>query len=270
MRRSLFAVFAVIGACGGSSSTPTIHHAAPQQQQATSSSSSMSGAPTPDAPFLREKPEAFDRRSVDACAYAGGYGFACIDAMMIEPDPIRVRYMRRLNDAQVVLSSKADGGGAPAHAELVECCNPIGAACGATKKAGHVDCPHMDDGYACLTAAEIKLTSSKTAKEARALHERACRCDWKRAQIPVMGGQLACDGENKPVNRRTALAALASSSSSSKLEEEEARDVIACGTCDAKTGPAACKAEMSRFRATDPELAHYIDRVHVTRCQVAR
>lgn len=192
---------------------------------------------------------------MDACAYTGGFGFACVDALLVEPDPIRARYMRRLSDAYARTELDDDTGG-PAHAEIVECCNASGP-CGADKKTGHGDCPRMDDGYACLTAAEVK---SAEKSDPKVFHDRACRCDWTRAQIPVMGGLLACDGPGKPVNRGKDVSVVMSST--------EAREVVACGTCDSHVGQGACEREVARLRRTDADLARYIERIHTTRCQV--
>lgn len=163
---------------------------------------------------------------MDACAWPNGR--ACADALVREPDPVRAKYMRRLGDAY------AAKGGAEKSEEVAECCNAAGP-CGAQKKIGHADCPRMDDGYACLIGAELGHAGA---------HARACACDPGRAQIPVPGGTLACDGDRPVVRARAA----------------EALETIACATC---ASPAACDAEMARV---DADLAAFIRRVIVTRC----
>jgi hypothetical protein len=241
------------GSAATSQQTPPSMASSDSAAPATAAAAAAATATAKTAPFIRERPQTFELKSVDACAYLGGFGFACIDALVAEPDPIRARYMRRLSDAYARLSRDEDTG-SPAHAEIVECCNSSGP-CGADKKTGHGDCPHMDDGYACLTAAEVQLTGKRNPK---LFHDRACHCDWKRAQIPVMGGELACDGPDKPVNRSKTVT----------MSSTEAREVVACGTCDAQTGPSACANEVTRLRSVDPDVARHIERVHVTRCQV--
>ena len=89
---------------------------------------------------------------------------------------------------------------------------------------------------------------------AKAAHAKACKCSSARAQIPVMGGYLACDGD-KPVERWR------------DMEVAVAKDVRDCGTCDAEAGPAACAREIGRLRASDAPLATYLETVHVPRCQ---
>jgi len=193
--------------------------------------------------FVRRPPPIDARRSVDACAYPGATSSACIDALVREPDPIRARYMRRLGDARVRV------GTAFLDADVAECCNSSGA-CGAEKRTGHADCPKMDDGHACLVAAEL-LRSQK--KDGTALHARACRCSWERAQIAVPGGSLVCDGPDRPTERHA-------------LAEE--RDVLACAACEPDAGSAACTNEIARLASSDPELSRWITHVHVVRCQV--
>lgn len=92
----------------------------------------------------------------------------------------------------------------------------------------------------------MALQEGRTAEWKAAL-ARACRCDPDRAQIPVMGRILACDGRDKPVERGKNLRARAE--------------------CDGIKGPAASKREVQRLAGSDPELSTYIATVHVPRCQ---
>jgi hypothetical protein len=195
--------------------------------------------------FVRARPDGGERRGLDACAYLGGMGFACLDAYLAEKDAIVKRYMRRLSDADARRAfdelQKNNPGGV-AHAELALNCADSGA-CG---KDG------ADDGYACLTKAEALVQEKKVA-ESKAAHARACKCSPERAQLPVMGGFLACDG-GAAVER------------GKNLTTAEAAEVRACGECDASTGPAACAKEIERLAKSDAELARYIETVHVPRC----
>lgn len=195
--------------------------------------------------FIRPRVEGGERSGLDACAYLGGLGFACLDAYLAEKNAIVKRYMRRLSDADARQSFDQFGKGEPegmAHAELALNCADAGP-CG---KDG------ADDGYACLTKAET-LTREKKGSEGKAAHARACQCGAERAQLPVMGGFLACDG-GTPVER------------GKSMSTAEAAEVRACGECDASTGPAACAKEIERLSKSDAELARYIETTHVPRC----
>jgi hypothetical protein len=203
-----------------------------------------------DAAFVRKLPSGppeQDLTGPDACAYTGWSGLACLKALLAEQDAVRRRYMRRLSDADARRALDALAGDEPsglAHAELASSCRDPG------------PCPGNMNwyGYACLTKAEAAL-QQKDLATSRAAHEHACRCDPKGAQIPVMGGLLACDGKDKPVRR------------SQILTTQEAADVHACGVCDAENGPAACAREVRRLATGDAALAKYIETVHVPRCR---
>lgn len=183
---------------------------------------------------------------VDSCAFLGGNGFACLHALLAEPDQVKRRYMRRLSDAYARLEIEVRKTGAwdgPPHIELALQCKLT------------EPCSRGGDGYACLTAAEASLRAKDFAVSRRE-HAQACRCSPERAQIPVMGGVLACDGPGKPVER------------GKDLSLGEAREIIACATCDAQVGPAACAAEIVRLKSTDAAIAGYLDTTHVPGCQV--
>ncbi len=202
-----------------------------------------------NTPFVRKRPD--ERNSVDACVYIGFMGFACIDALLKEKDPVKRRYMRRLSDADArqgyaAFTKKLYGG--VAHGELAFLCAESGP-CGELNAQGSL----QDDGYACLTKAEAALQQGEPASSKQA-HARACKCSPKRAQIPVMGGFLACDG-NKPVRRATSMPL------------SEAEEIRKCGECDEKDGPKACAAEIKRLTNTDADLATYLRTVHVPRCR---
>lgn len=190
---------------------------------------------------------------MDACAYLGGLGFACLDALIEEKDPVKRRYMRRLTDAaariEVDARKRGEWGGVP-HAEISFLCAESGP-CKRKNKNGDA----LDDGYACLTRAEMVLKEEKNAKKARKPHARACKCDAPRAQIPIMGGVLACDGPDNPVER------------GANLPLDEAEDVRACAECDAEKGPKACAREIDRLSSKDPEVARYLASEHVPRCR---
>ena len=216
-------------------------------QPAASASAASAGA------FIRERPLADEQHSgPDACAYIGGLGFNCVDALLEEKDPVKQRYMRRMSDADARQAWDALKRGEPngvAHGEMALLCAASGP-CGKTDKSGAI----MDDGYACLTAAE-GARDQKDDAGSKAAHARACKCDPRRAQIPVMGGFLACDGKDKPVER------------GQNLTTEEAADVRACAECDPDKGPAACAKEIKLLASSDAELAKYIETVHIPRCQ---
>ena len=199
--------------------------------------------------FVRERPT--DPQGMDACAYTGGLGFACIDALLAETNPAKKRYMRLLthSDARASFDELKKGNpGGVAHAEIAMMC----ADSGPCKQKGESG-DEMDDGYACLTKAESLHQEGDSA--ASAAHKRACACDHDRAQIPVMGGMLACDGKDKPVNRGTVLTT------------EQAKQVEACSTCDPKDGPSGCAAIMTMLERQDPEVVALIDKTVVPRCQ---
>ncbi len=215
------------------------------------SGSPSAAAPMPTGRFVRTAPE--EPAGVDACAYLGGMGFACVDALVSEKDPLKRRYMRRLSDAAACLERDArdkNEWGGTAHAELALECSDSGP-CG--KKTP--ENAWKDDGYACLTKAEIAANEDKDAAKARKAHARACQCDPIRAQIPVLGGLLACDGPNLPVER------------GKTCDLDEAKDVRACAECQAEGGAEACGKEIGRLLTSDVELADYLQKVHVPRCQ---
>lgn len=212
-------------------------------------------APEPLGPFVRKRPES-QPSGVDACAYRGFLGFACVDAIIAESDPVKRRYMRRLSDAAARIEKdnreKNEWGGV-AHAEIIAGCGTAGP-CGRAIPDWAAGKP--DDGYACLTKAEALLNESKKAtKESTQAHARACQCDPVRAQIPVMGGVLACDGPGKPVEHGT------------QLELSVALSIIACGWCDPDGGPKACTSEIERLKKDDAKLAAYVENTHAPRCQ---
>jgi hypothetical protein len=220
--------------------------------------------------FIRRRPTNDEARAggVDACAYTGGFGFSCLNALKAETDPVRRRYMRRMSDASA--RETFQGWMEPAHAEFSLECNDSGP-CRKTTANGIPG----DWGYACLTKAEAERETSalvKLGKEyprsahpaldsaaalarSKAAHARACHCDPESAQIPVMGGSLACDGRNKPVER------------GGDVTPEEAAEILACATCDQDRGAAACSHEVQRLTSSDPELAKYIGSSHVARCR---
>jgi hypothetical protein len=205
----------------------------------------------PSEPFVQHRPEC-PREGVDACVYLGCGGADCLDALLAETDPVRRRYMRRLTDAaarraQEVLARGENPGGV-AHAELAMFCRTSGP-CGGKDADGNA----MDDGYACLTAAESSWDAGHTAW-ARKSQARACRCDPVRAQIPVMGGVLACDGPDRPVERGR------------ELSLEVANEIRDCAECDPERGSAACAREGSRLQGVDPEQARYVEE-RVARCR---
>jgi uncharacterized protein YgiM (DUF1202 family) len=218
--------------------------------------------------FVRRPPTHEEAAGVDACAYQGGFGFACLNALKAEKDPVRRRYMRRMTDATA--HETFHGWMEPAHAEFAMECNDKGP-CGKTTANGIPG----DWGYACLTKAEAERETRELVKQgkdsprsahpaadaaaaaarSKAAHARACHCDPESAQIPVMGGSLACDGKDKPVERGGDVGA------------EEAAEILACAACDPDRGAGACAHEVQRLGSSDPELAKYIGSVHVARCR---
>lgn len=216
--------------------------------ESIASSKAVASMPTT---FVRERPQTAPTGGVDACAYLGFSGLACLEALLAESDPIERRYMRRLSDAAARIAlenlNKGQSEGV-AHAELAMFCAEDGA-CKQKDPEGN----ELDAGYACLTKAELALQEGEEAAAKKA-HARACRCDPKHAQIPVMGGVLACDGQDRPVKRGEDLAL------------EVAQQIRACGECDHDTGPAACRQEVGRLEGSDPPLATYVSKVHAPRC----
>lgn len=198
--------------------------------------------------FVRDRPDSIDRTGVDACAYVGGFGFGCLDALLAEKNPMLKRYMRRLSDADARRAfdqwQAKDPAGVP-HAEFADQCADKGPCGGVAGKS--------DDGYACLTRAESAIQQNAEA-ESKAAHERACKCGTERAQIPIMGGFLACQGTT-PERR------------GQQLTTSEANEIRACAECDPENGPAACGKEIERLSKNDPELAKYIETIHVPRCE---
>ncbi|APR86585.1 Hypothetical protein A7982_11934 [Minicystis rosea] len=217
----------------------------------TPTASAALTTPTVPGPFVRQTPG--ERTSVDACTYLGGLGFACLDALLDEKDPAKRRYMRRLSDAaariEIDARKRGEWGGV-AHAEISSLCAESGPC-----KRKNASGDELDDGYACLTLAEAELAGGKRSSISKRAHARACKCDATRAQIPVMGGVLACDGPDKPVER------------GASLPLDEARDIRACAECDAEQGPKACEREIDRLRSKDLEVARYLETDHVPRCR---
>ncbi len=243
---------ALLSGCDEPTTTkPTAELVATGNKSASRATPAGSASPAAgsNAPFVRKRPD--ERNNVDACIYIGFLGFACIDALLQEKDPVKQRYMRRLSDADsrqaFTAYGKKDHGGV-AHGELAFLCAESGP-CGEKNSQGSI----QDDGYACLTKAEAALQQGET-KSSKQAHARACKCSPKRAQIPVMGGFLACDG-NKPVRRATSLPL------------SEAEEIRKCGECDPKAGPKACTAEIKRLTTTDAALATYLRTIHVPRCR---
>lgn len=197
--------------------------------------------------FFRARPAHEDSKSVDACAYLGGAGMACLDALLAEKNPVIKAYMRRLSDADARLAfdrwQAKNPDGVP-HAELALQCADNGP-CGKTTEKN-------DDGYACLTRAEAAIQENNEAESKKA-HERACMCGAERAQIPIMGGFLACQGKTPERRGQTITTA-------------EANEIRACGECDPEKGPDACVKEIERLSKTDRDLATYLSTVHIPRC----
>lgn len=240
---------------GPSKPNPTASGAPSAAPTAKASGAEETPSPSPSATadsgaFVRQRPE--ERQSADACAYLGFGGFDCLDALLAENDPVVRRYMRRLSDADARLSKDAyTRGEAPGipHAEMSVTCADRGP-CGQKDANGNT----LDDGYACLTKAQL-LTFQGDALDAVEAHKRACRCGADRAQIPIMGGFLACDGPSKPVER------------GGNLTLSEAQNIRACAECDHSKGAAACARELAALKPADPELARYIETIHIPRCQ---
>ena len=127
-------------------------------------------------------------------------------------------------------------------------CNAAGP-CG--KKAGTA--PRRRRVCACLTKVEAARQQKDLASSAA--HKCACHCDPIGGQIPVMGGFLACDAKDKPVER------------GELLSTADAADVRDCASCDADKGVAACGREIARLKTSDAEVAHYLETVLVPNCR---
>ncbi len=219
---------------------------------ATASTGAASDAATDPSGwrFVRQT-SAMDVTGMDACAFLGGIGVACLDALLAESDPVKKRWMRLLSDADAREAQAALEKGEPmgvAHAEMALFCADSGP-CKQPNENGDA----MDDGYACLTKAEAALQQSDAAGSVSA-HKRACACDSRRAQIPVMGGMLACD-DKTPVKR------------GSQLSVDEAKRIRDCATCEGTRGPAACAQLVDALKPKDPEVAKLVLEQVVPRCQ---
>jgi hypothetical protein len=170
---------------------------------------------------------------------------ACLVALEDEKDPMKRRYIRRLSDAAARQAleglARGEDPGDVAHAELALNCGTSGPC---AKMDGNSTV--TDDGYACLTAAQRAYNEGDKATWRNA-HERACRCNPTGAQIPVMGGTLACDGPGRPVER------------GHDLTLQVANEIRQCAECDPDRGPEACKREIARLRETDPDQARFVE-----------
>lgn len=200
--------------------------------------------------FVRQT-SAMDVTGIDACAFLGGLGGACLEALLAETDPAKKRWMRLLSDADARQAQAALEKGEPggvAHAEAALFCADSGPC-----KQSNEDGDSMDDGYSCLTKAEAALQQGDKAVSESA-HARACECDPARAQIPVMGGMLACD-DKKPVKR------------GGHLSLEEATRIRDCATCENTRGPAACAQLIDALKGKDAEVAQVVLQQVVPRCQ---
>lgn len=262
-RPATLMLLTLLVACGDSassnkkSSTDDDEPRSKKTKTSAKPSGAPSGSPTPPTAagvdvatltFVRARPD--EPTGVDACAFIGGMGFACANALKEEKDAVARRYMRRMSDADAKQSFDAFMRGEPngvAHAEVAMMC-----ADGGPCKQKDAEGNELDDGYACLTKAQSM--AYEKLPEVAAVHARACKCDHEGAQIPVMGGYLACDGPDKPVARGQNLSA------------EEAKDVRDCAECNADGGPAACKREIGRLEKSDAELARFIRDRHAPRC----
>lgn len=234
----------------GCDRTPT-PSPSPAKSSPEAVSPTLPNKPLPSTKFLRERPYGEEVQGVDACAYIGGLGFACLNEFLAESDPVKKRYMRRLTDADAREALESEKRGEPVsvpHAEIAANCR-VSAVCG---KKGDNGNP-LDDGYDCLTKAEL-ARAEKDASAMKKAHAFACKCGGVRASLPIMGGYLACDGE-KPVER------------GHDLSDEEAKEIRDCATCDSESGFSACQNEISRLRQKDPQLADYVEKTHVPRCQ---
>ena len=189
--------------------------------------------------FRRKRPAAQPADStVDACIYLGFSVANCMNAYSKMSDPIIRRYMRRVSDADAVLSAEQRKNGKSslvASGALGPCVSTA-------------TCNEMNVA-SCLISAELTLDR----KQAGRLHRKICACAPKAAGVPVTHGALACE-DGKPTDRSRAMPL------------DEARQVADCAVCDRARGPFACAAEAARLRAPDTKLADYIDQVHVPRC----
>jgi hypothetical protein len=224
----------------------------------SASASAAAGPIDPDAPFLRSPPSSHkpDADAVDECTQHGGSYFSCRGAYEGEEDPVVKRYLYRIAQAHAAgvkgygkVGPPTDMGGLP-HAEVPGMCEPARPCDAKTESYG------LNDPMSCLALAHAHYDSNPGASKAAHLH--ACRCGGnKRSFIGYNTSAFICDDAGKP------------SFLAPDMKADEARAILSCAMCEPKEGPAACKADAERLRASDAELAKHVEQTQVRRCQTA-
>lgn len=254
---------------GGSAAPPasasTRGGAAPAAATATASvsaasasaSPSVTSAPPRDAPFVRRPPHSANEPAdaLDECLQVGGSYFSCSGAILAEQDPVLRRYLVLVAKAHVAGQVGYAWPGPPnedhPHAEVPGMC-AVELPCRAQR-----DGLTMNESAAvCLARAQVAMEEKRPA-EARAAHALACKCDPEGGKLPGYNHtRFVCEGA-KP-------AFFAPS-----MPKDQAADVLACASCNPKTGPKACEREMARLAKDDAALAQWIEKRQLPRCQTA-
>jgi len=256
-----FAMVALIAANGcDKPAAPSPPAPATAPSTSASAKTRTTKSPTPVAPasgsstaFVR-KPQAFGD-AVDACTQVGGNYFSCNGQYGEEKDPVVKRYLWRIAQGYAASESSYTHGGTAIekgevpHAEVPYMCEPS-KPCGAKTESGE-----LNGALNCLARAhEARLMKDATA--ARAAHAKACKCDADHGQFPAYNHTaFICDDQGKP-------AFIAPD-----MSKSEGDDIVACASCDAEKGPAACQREVQRLKNTDEALSKYIETTQVPRCR---
>lgn len=224
----------------------------------SASASAAAGPLDPNAPFLRSPPSSHksDADAVDECTQHGGSYFSCRGAYEGEEDPVMKRYLYRIAQAQAAgVKSYGKAGpptdmGALPHAEVPGMCEP------AKPCDAKTESYELNDTVSCLALAHAHYDSNPGASKAAHLH--ACHCGAKEGSfIGYNASAFICADGGKP-------AFLAPD-----MKADEAKAILHCAMCEPKEGPAACKADAERLRASDADLAKHVETTQVRRCQTA-
>ena len=237
-----------------SASPSTVASAAPQTSAVPSAAAPI---PPRDAPFVRKPPHSANdpADALDECLQVGGNYFSCSGAIRAEKDPVLRRYLVLVAQAHVAGDVGYSWPGPPnedhPHAEVPGMCG-IELPC-ATERDGVT---LNQAATVCLARAQVAMEEKRPA-EARAAHALACKCDPEGGKLPGYNHtRFVCEG-GKPVFFAP------------NMPKNQAADVLACASCNPKTGPKACERELSRLAREDAELADWLVKRQLPRCQTA-
>jgi hypothetical protein len=194
--------------------------------------------------------------ALDECLQVGGSYFSCSGAILAEKDLVLKRYLTLISRAHVAGQTGYAWPGPPnedhPHAEVPGMC-AIELGCGAER-----DGMKFNDGATvCLARAQTAMEEKRPA-EARAAHALACKCDPEGGKLPGYNHtRFVCDAAGKPAFFAP------------DMPKSEAADVLACASCNPKTGPKACEREIARLAKVDADLGQWIEKRQLPRCQTA-